>query len=419
MRRAFLLSGFAILLSTAACGSNADEGSTESPIKDPPVKDPPVKDPPIKEPGNEGQYAKGIADPCKTHPLDTGFLNDDICLEPPPADIGDQIHYGPDFGADYSDPDVLEPFILPPGSGDYVNCMFTEFNNAEDVYSNEYHTRARKGTHHVIMWTSVTEDADRRPKGSFAEDCRGIRGHIFFPGTQAGLGDNGARLDVPVGGKAAPENEGHARKIMPKAHVAIETHYVNVTDEPMLAEVWMNVIYTPKEDVKVLLDPIFLIGGVNADVKYGQTQITGVDAVPPPPSAGSEGIRIMGFAAHSHAHTSRVTAWINRDGESEREYVYETYDWAEPLNAQFDTAHSHATVTGMGADKEAAYTGVLKLGPKDTFGWECEVTNDDLPNVSLRFGDGAYDKEMCNIFGFFAPGNGTGMWAGGGQPYIR
>jgi hypothetical protein len=311
--------------------------------------------------------------------------------------------------------------MLPAGSGDYVNCMFTEFNNTEDVYSMEYHTRARKGTHHVIMWTGVTEDAERRPNGSFAEQCRGMPGHIFFPGTQAGLGENGARLDVPVGGKEAPENEGHARKILPKAPVAIETHYVNVTDEPMLAEVWMNVIYLPKEDVKVLTDPIFLIGGINANVKYGQTQITGMDDVPPPATADEDGgIRIMGFAAHSHAHTSRVTAWINRDGASEREYVYETYDWAEPLNAQFDTVHSHNEVVGMGGKREAAHTGVLNLGPKDTFGWECEVTNDDLPNTTLTFGDGAYDKEMCNIFGFYAPGNGLGSWQGNdGKAYSR
>jgi hypothetical protein len=188
----------------------------------------------------------------------------------------------------------------------------------------------------------------------------------------------------------------------------------------MLAEVWMNVIYLPKEEVKVLTDPIFLIGGINANVKYGQTQITGMDDVPPPATADADGgIRIMGFAAHSHAHTSRVTAWINREGSPDREYVYETYDWAEPLNAQFDTVHSHREVVGMGGNVEAAHTGVLNLGPKDTFGWECEVTNNDLPNVALTFGDGAYEKEMCNIFGFYAPGNGLGSWQGGGKAYSR
>jgi len=365
------------------------------------------------------QYAKGIADPC-VNQLNTGFLNDSICLEPPPEDMGMQIHYGPQKLADYDDPVLMENFILPPGSGDKVKCLFSETSNDEIRYSNEYHTRARSGTHHVIMWMGVTENATRMPVNTFGDSCRALSGQTFFPGTQAGIGKEGARLDVPVEGKTAPESEGYARKLLPRMPVSIETHYVNTTDEAMLAEVWMNLIYTPKEDVKVLMDPIFLIGGINANIGYGEKKITGVDMVPPPANAdGGDEIRIMGFAAHAHAHTHRVTAWINRDGQADREYVYETYTWDEPLNAQFDTVHANPAITGMGGLKEAAHSGVLTMGKKDTFGWECEVENDDLPNVRLTFGDGAYDKEMCNIFGFYAPGNGTGLWLGGGQAYVH
>jgi len=149
-------------------------------------------------------------------------------------------------------------------------------------------------------------------------------------------------------------------------------------------------------------------------------EIHGVDKVPPPIPAGKDEIRIMGFAAHAHAHTSRVTAWINRAGapEGEREYVYETYDWEQPLNAQFDTVTKHDPISAMGGGKDAAHSGVLSMGKGDTFGWECDVENDDEP-LPLTFGDGAYDKEMCNIFGFFAPGNGTGQWLPAGAPYKR
>jgi hypothetical protein len=378
----------AVCLSTAAC-SSSDGDNADAP--------------------KGGEYAKGIADPCTTNPLHTDFQNDSLCLEPPPADVGDQIHYGPALGADYDNPDVIAPFVIPPGAGDYVNCMFAETNNDDVVYSAEYHTRARFGTHHVIMWMGVTDDAVHKEPGTFAKECRGLPGHIFFPGTQAGLGKEGARLDVPVNGKEAPENEGFARRILPHADIAIETHYVNVTDEPMLAEVWMNVIYMPKDELKVLTDPIFLIGGLNANVGYGEKQITGMDHVPPPVDADGNDIRIMGFAAHTHAHTQRTTAWINREGATDREYVYENYDWAEPLNAQFDSVHANPEITGMGMNKPAAFSGILTMGKNDTFGWECEVVNNDT-QTHLTFGDGAYDKEMCNIFGFFAPGTGTSNW---------
>jgi hypothetical protein len=386
------------LLSTAACSSSSDGPDKET-----------------DDPPSEGEYAKGIADPC-ANPLSTPYLNDELCIDPPPPDVGDQIHYGPALGADYDDPDAIAPFLIPPYANDYVKCMFTEMANEEEVFSNEYHTRARSGTHHVIMWTSVTDDAEREPKGSFVEgSCRALKGHVFFPGTQAGLGKSGARLDVPVDGKQAEENVGYARRIAPKAHVAIETHYVNLSEDPMLAEVWMNVIYMPKDELQVVTDPIFLIGGLNANVGINQRQITGTDFVKPPQTKEGE-IRIMGFAAHSHAHTKRVTAWINRAGSAEREYVYETYDWSEPLMPQFDTAHTYPAMQGMGSGKEGAHNGILKMGKDDTFGWECEVENNDS-TTPLTFGDGAYSKEMCNIFGFYAPGTGYGNWAGFGKVY--
>jgi hypothetical protein len=370
-------------------------------------------DPDIKDPGSV--IPKGYADPCK-NVLDTGFANDDICLEPPAEDVGFQIHYGP---SDYSDPADIEKYRLAAGAGDYVRCYFSETSNDTLRYSDEYHTRARKGTHHVIMWMGVTEDAERGPIGEFAPSCRLMSGQVFFPGTQAGIGDKGARLDVPVNGIRPEENVGQARKILPHSPVSIETHYVNITDEAMLAEVWMNMIYMPEKEVTGLIDPIFLIGGINANVAYGVRDIYGVDQAPPPIPEGEDELRIMGFAAHAHAHTSRVTAWINRVGATEREYVYETYDWENPLNAQFDTVTKHKPVEHMGAGVDAAYSGILTMQRGDTFGWECDVENDDLPNKRLTFGDGAYEKEMCNIFGFFAPGSGRGQWLPGGTPYIR
>lgn len=387
-----------------ACSSSSDEPGTTTDALDPDK----VIDP-------NDTIPQGHADGCKTR-LDTGFANDDICLEAPAPDVGFQIHYGPQ---DYSDPDDVAKYELAAGAGDHVQCYFSETSNDTVRFSREYHTRARKGTHHVIMWMGVTEDAERGEVGTFAPECRLFGGQVFFPGTQAGIGDKGAKLDVPVDGVWAPENEGYGRRVLPHAPISIETHYVNITEEPMLAEVWMNMIYMPAEEVQVLMDPIFLIGGANANVGYGVRDITGVDQVPPPIAEGEDELRIIGFAAHAHAHTSRVTAWINRVGATAREYVYETYDWEQPLNAQFDTVTKHKPVARMGAGVDAAHSGVLTMKRGDTFGWECDVENDDLPGQSLTFGDGAYDKEMCNIFGFFAPGSGRGQWLPAGKAYIR
>ena len=53
-------------------------------------------------------------------------------------------------------------------------------------------------------------------------------------------------------------------------------------------------------------------------------------------------------------------------------------------------------------------SGVLHVGPADTFRWECEVVN--RRSVNLTFSDQAYDGEMCNVFGMYSAPTAPSPW---------
>jgi hypothetical protein len=363
----------------------------------------------LPDPNGGLEWPAGHSEPC-ANPLDTGYMNDELCLEPPAPDVGFQVHFGP---SDYDDPVEMSNFLLQPGAENVV-CQFRHTPDFEGVrYSNEQHTRLRSGTHHYIMWSASVDDAGLSspppPDGTYSDDsCQNPFEYLFTTGSQAALSEQGGILDIPLPGGEPPENQGLGKLIYPNRSIAMEMHYVNTTGEVLLREGWTNTIYVDKSEVETLIDPLFLIGA-SINVPPGGSQIVQANGcVPPevPPDSKESKYRLLGITGHAHASTTRITAWIDRAATGQRERVYEVYDWSEPLNAQFSSMHTNPPM-GDGIN-DGAHTGILTFEPGDTFSWECEMHNQT--DKVLRFGNFAYTAEMCNIFGFAVPGNG-GMWA--------
>jgi hypothetical protein len=350
------------------------------------------------------QWPAGHADPCDP-PLDTGYANDELCLEPPDPSVGYQLHFGPE---DHDNPDDLNRFLLMPETGEDLTCVYDTTGNTEQRHIEAEHSRLRSGTHHMIVWAAPGgNEPNAPPDGTYAPSgCSNFLG-LFHTGAQSGLGADGGVLDIPLpleDGQIVENSAGYARLVQARTSVNIDLHYVNTTGEPILKEAWINEIYADESEVTKTLDPIFFLGGLSMNVMPKTTDIVGVDQCGVPATA-PDGAEVMGISGHAHAHTSRISAWVNWSNGS-RELIYETYDWAEPLNAEFDSIHNYPP-PGDGVN-EGAHSGPLVLQPGDTFGWECEVTNHDL-DQPLNFANEAYTGEMCNIFGFYVPGTG-GMW---------
>jgi hypothetical protein len=267
----------------------------------------------------------------------------------------------------------------------------------------EQHIRVRSGTHHLLVWGAPSEQADRSapPDGSMvvAENCGANDSYLFQSGLQGALGPQGGTLDIPrPGAEIADEDRGMARLVRPHASVVLEMHYVNTTSEPVLRESWVNTIYTPEESVTAVVDPIMFLGGLGMDVPPQSTQVVGAGPCEIP--ADAEELRIIGMNGHGHAHMTRLSAWIDR-ADGTHQPVYETFDWSEPVVAQFNSATQNPALGEALTD--GAYSGVLTMGVGDQFSWECEVLND--LDTSIRWANEAYTSEMCNLFGYYTRGD--------------
>jgi hypothetical protein len=343
------------------------------------------------DPGPESDNAYTRQYGCETPA--TGFAGDHKCLKAPAPEDGFQLHYGP---RDYADAAEMNRFKLRAG-GELTDCMFLTTPNDREVFLSEYHVRARLGTHHIIVYAGPTAAGE---EGSLGECELGL-GMRFMAGAQSGIGPDGVTLDVPLPGEAPPpENDGHASRLPPNTAVAIQMHYVNPQkDKEILREGWVNFHYTDPASVRTIVDPVWFIGGLGAKVPPRSSMTIEAKGCVIPPE-GPDEVRVMGLSAHMHAMGTGFHAYkVGLDGT--RSLIYQTFDWAEPLEAQFDTVHEY-DVPDEQAENEGAFSGVLTIRKGESIEYDCVY--DNTSDAELAFGDKAYTGQMCNLFGFYAPG---------------
>jgi hypothetical protein len=374
---ALLGGSFAFMATSAACGSSAAPPTTASA--------------PTVTPTTTAE--DGVI-PCQN--IHSGYAGDDMCIEPPPAGKGFQFHYGP---SNYNDPAEVAKYTLAPNS-ETTDCVFFPTPNDTDVYFNEYHSRMRPGSHHLLLYIqsgALPETGPTDGPGS----CN-LAGEIMSTNL---FGAQTPKLDVIGNVDGAPENNGSAIKIPAKQQGIMQVHFINTGSTPILREAWANVLYVDKSQVTQLADPIFFIAGFSMSVKKGETTVIhGTAAVPD--NAGPD-FRLATVTPHYHTHTSRVTVYATIDGQQST--ILQTFPTMhvlpEPALTNYDSVTTNP-VADPAARVGGASSGVLRMKPGDKIDWECEVTNDDQPNP-ITFSNAVYTGEMCNLFGVYAPSTGT------------
>jgi len=360
----------ATTLSVLACGGSDDGGAPGTPE-------------------SENAYTREYG--CVTP--ETGFPGDATCLKPPTSEQGFQLHYGP---KNYDDKAEVNRFVLAPGA-ELTDCMFFTTPNDREVFMSEYHVRARPGTHHIIVYAGPTAAGAEGSLGA----CELGLGMRFMVGAQSGIGPEGVTLDVPLPGQApAPENVGYASRLPPNTAVAFQMHYVNPNrDKEVLREGWVNFHYVDEAEVTTIVDPVWFIGGLGARIAPFSSMTIEAKGCTIPPN-GPDELRIMGLSAHMHAMGTGFHAYkVGLDGK--RTLSDQTFEWAEPLEAQFDSTHHYET-PDVQAENEGAHSGVLTIKKGESLEYDCVY--DNTSEFELAFGDKAYTGQMCNLFGFYAPG---------------
>jgi hypothetical protein len=309
---------------------------------------------------------------CPAH--STGFAGDELCQEPPPADEGFQLHYGP---TDYDDPEEVARFTLMPG-GETDDCFFQTTSNETDAYYGGYDFQMRPGSHHLIG-QSREAAVEKQGFGKCGQTDQLPSG--LFAASQTPVLD--ARTDP------AEENAGLARFVPAHTQAVVNFHVINTTAEPALREAWMNYFYAKDDAVKGMRGSIDLNGGLGFNIEPGTHQTYKYSCSP------TTNIRILTLASHMHAHAKRMTVYKASGGKLTK--LLENYSWENPAQFFYDSAHTVSPADPVALQAGGDFSGDLYLAPTDTIQWECEIVNDG--DTVLTFRNEVYTGEMCLVGG--------------------
>jgi hypothetical protein len=351
-------------------------------------------------PGSGG--STGMTDaltlPCHIH---TGYAGDENCIKVPDPKIGFQFHYGP---SNYADKNEVAKYLIKPGQ-EITDCVFMPSTNTETVYIQEYHSRLRPGSHHLLNYVQPPTNGAAPTTSDGPVACnQGANFRMLFGATSQ-------VMDVarPASG---PENDGVAVQLGPKQQVALQLHVINATSAPMLREAWANFRYADRATVTELADPIQFMAGLVSSIQVGQTVINSGTATVPA-SAGAD-FRLLAAIPHVHAHTTKFTAYKTIGGK--RELLLEqfgTLDIPTEPHIVFFNSSTENPVANETTHQDGAYSGMVHMAPGDTIDWECEQRNDGIGangqrfTTPLQFTEQAYTGEMCALFGLYSPTTGS------------
>jgi len=351
---------------------------------------------------------KDKAEPCDaSYKSDRGdgkpFKGDDLCLRKPTN--GFQLHVGPD---DFSDPDKLAPWILPaggfPGQGPDTNwCYYMKTPNEEMVYTSEYYAHMRPGSHHYIMFGVKGDVADSAiPDNCSMRDAQVAGGANFLSGATREVQNATMFGD-------APEDVGLGSPVDPHQQLNMNLHFVNITDDPVLMELWVNMIEKPADEVTTIVKAMEWLGGLGMRIPAHTSQTLKPAATANCTSpADIPEVRILGVTAHMHANTTRVSMYHTPAGSTDKQLIFDDFNWSEPTVWLFNSMLENPMPNRDASKSGATRSGVFTVSPKDKFSWECEV--DNKTDSTLTFSDKAYTGEMCNVFGMYASPAAKNPW---------
>jgi hypothetical protein len=369
----------ALAASMMACSGNAKVDGQQGPVTG---KQPPGTG--TCEPTGDIPCYVGIAEPCKD--FHTTFDGDEYCMAPPDPTLGTQLHVGPD---DYTDPNQTSQYMIDPG-GETNWAEVKTSTNTELKFTRGYHSHMRPGSHHFILFGLNQAPTTTGPtmNGGGAESAVGAVGGTFLGGATRQVQNIDTKGEYP-------EDQGIGSEMAPQRPIAVNLHFINITDHPLLQEIWVNFIYIDEAEVTQYVKPITWYGGYAMSIPPGAHQLLQNSATA---CTAPDSVRLAMMTGHVHANTLRITTTVTQAGATDPTLLFEDYNWHEPTEWRFDRAHNWpapdaATKTNGG------YSGVMNVAPGDQFHWECDVLN--RSNSTLTFSNKVYDGEMCNVFGFY------------------
>ena len=228
---------------------------------------------------------------------------------------------------------------MEPGE-EITNYYFVNAPNAEQHYYYRTNWRMRTGSHHMI----ITVMNDRADGWSATGDIGGAGG-----GSRSFGGAQRPDQDRPSGTLAiSPENQDLGERLDAKQQFSFNLHHFNLTNGPIVREVWVNVWYKPQSEVKREIDGISIFGNpADLNIPNGEHRYLHYRCDVP------GNTRIMTLNGHRHAWTDRFGVWLIRAGTTEEVPVYESFDYNDMPTYQYDSVTQNP-VPNRGTETDGA-----------------------------------------------------------------
>ena len=293
------------------------------------------------------------ANPCPQ----SGFAEDERCLQPPHPEEGIQIRIGP---PSYEPVDVA-PWVVDVGQ-EQTLCWSFHMPNTEDFAYGAWEYSARSAVHHAHQALVATDVMD----GAF-EACADPLGDGTSDSVLAALPFSPQSNDFHA---QAPENASSGRMVPAGAHAQSWIHAFNTSREPALLEIWINLYYATGASVEAerplrARSPLIMLEGTEGDSTLsfdcpvdGRGRLLSLHA----PTFWDSATGFDRWVKEG------LSVWLTRQSgarlllgeqaaERDREYYFDSIT----RNAELGSGYG-------------AHSGVVELEPGDTLEWECRVT---------------------------------------------
>ncbi|MDP6933064.1 MAG: hypothetical protein QGG40_09115 [Myxococcota bacterium] len=243
-------------------------------------------------------------------------------------------------------------------------CRYIKTDNLAEGRITSMELVATEGLHHALVMKSSADLDD----GEVA--CFGIPEELM-----SGLSIPEPLLvtSTQVNEESLSFPEGVAVPIDASQQLVFNYHYLNVNEEPLDAEIYLNLTFA-EEDEETEDAGVYIMGNISGvDIPAGTTQTLSTTC------SFDEDVSMFSITPHMHQYGTAFSMFLTESGE----VLHQDDDWYDPATTYMDPPQE------ISADEDITFT----------CSWENSTDQD------VTFGETTED-EMCFVFGFHWPASG-------------
>lgn len=253
-----------------------------------------------------------------------------------------------------------------------TRCVIKRLDNADPVFVHALHSKAVKGSHHLIVYRS--DDTVEKPEPF---DCD--------PFAETLSGNNIPLMISQVYDETLTLPTGVAFEFKAKQMIRLEMHFLNYYKDDITAAADVTFETLPATEVKDKAD-MFFFGTGSFTLPAGKVTTTPWNWLPM-----WDGAHLFALTGHEHALGTNVEIALQSTGtDAPPQAIYppvgKPFDWSEPPMAKFDPP--------IAFDKSGGLS------------YRCTWNN--TTDKTVTFGESA-TQEMCFLWGYYYPSKGYRM----------